>query len=883
MMNVTPLGAANGDRANYCQNTASAEAAMEGYYQNGRDPAGLWQGAGLAALGLTDGATVSDEAFSNVTRGLSADGGDLGVQGAGDKHRGGWDLTLSAPKSVSIAAASSDAEMHAKIIGKHNVAVSAALKFFEEKAAFCRRGKAGESHEKLDGLAFATYQHFDSRESDPQIHTHALVMNLAGRDDSTFGGIESKYLYEWKVAAGAIYRAELAKGMVELGFEVKKDREFFKLGGISDDICKHFSKRRTQIEAALKQANLPTGNAKTSEIASLSTRRKKLLDVVKETLMAGWKTELKKLGLTSQKINEIASGKHVEAYNSTALEFIENHEIIEEEPADLYQHLTQNDSVFEEKDMYKVAAIRAQLTGIGAAGVKAEVESALGNNEIIKLGSGKMTTRTMLETETKLVTQAQILRDRQNHGLNAETVKSALSEFTKINKFELSKEQIKAVNEITGIGDLKMVRGSAGSGKSTMLQAAKIAWQREGYTVIGAALSGKASAGLEAGSGIKAGTIHKMLFDIQNGKQNIDSKTLLVIDEAGMVGSRQMQKLTELVEKAGAKLVLVGDERQLQAVDAGGAFKLLQKQLSGFSELNEVRRQRNYLDKDAANEIAAGAGSIALKSYIDRGLIHVGETVDTTHEALVHAWANDTHKIEEKLIIAQTRNDVFKLNQSARLHMNLAAGHVIKTAMGEREISTGERIMITKNDSKFGVKNGQFATVQSMKFTRNGELAMFIKIDGQTNEINLKITGDKSFQDFDHGYAATVHKSQGSTVDSAYFYASEMSDKELGYVAMSRHRDQCQVFTPMSKLEDSVDRAGIEIEPDDLLKENINNTLKKLGEALEKSNQKETALNYISQKKAVEILAETKTKTKTNEAVVSSPSAAALQEVEMKM
>lgn len=516
-------------------------------------------------------------------------------------------------------------------------------------------------------------------------------------------------------------------------------------------------------------------------------------------------------------------------------------------------------SLFFLKKTYKTIAIRAQLTGIGAAGVKVEVESAFGNNEIIKLGSGKMTTRTMLEIETKLVTQAQILRDRQNHGLNAETVKSALSEFTKINKFELSKEQIKAVNEITGIGDLKMVRGSAGSGKSTMLQSAKIAWQSEGYRVIGAALSGKASAGLEAGSGIKAGTIHKMLFDIQNGKQNIDSKTVLVIDEAGMVGSRQMQKLTELVEKAGAKLVLVGDERQLQAVDAGGAFKLLQNQLNSFSELNEVRRQRNIEDRYAANSIASGAGSSALKSYIERGLIHVGETVDTTHEALVRAWANDTHKIEEKLIMAQTRNDVFKLNQAARLHMNLSAGHAVKTSTGEREINVGERIMITKNDGRLGVKNGQFATVEDMKFTKADELQMSIKIDGDIEEVNLKITGDKAFINFDHGYAATIHKAQGATVDSAYFYASAFSDKELGYVAMSRHRNQCQVFTPASKLEDALDSAGIEISADDFLEKNIGNTLKKLGEAIEKSNQKETTLDYISQQKAVEILAENKT------------------------
>lgn len=351
MMNVTALGAASGDKANYCQNTASQEAKMEGYYQNDHDPAGVWQGAGLQELGLRAGATVTDEAFAYVTRGYSPSGGNLGVQGSGDKHRAGWDLTFSAPKSVSVAAAAGDAVMQAKIIKAHNSAVTKSLQFIEEKAAFGRRGKSGAEHEKLSGLAFASYQHLDSRESDPQLHTHALLMNLAGRDDGSFGGIESKYLFEWKHAAGSIYGAELAKQMVELGFEVKKDREFFRLSGISDDICKHFSRRRTQIEAALKKANLPTGNAKTSEIAALATRKVKLLDVVKETLLASWKTELEKFGLTSNKINEIASGKHLEAEILTELEFIENNETFDADPEDLYEHLTVHESVFSEKDI----------------------------------------------------------------------------------------------------------------------------------------------------------------------------------------------------------------------------------------------------------------------------------------------------------------------------------------------------------------------------------------------------------------------------------------------------------------------------------------------------------------------------------------------------
>jgi ATP-dependent exoDNAse (exonuclease V) alpha subunit len=355
---------------------------------------------------------------------------------------------------------------------------------------------------------------------------------------------------------------------------------------------------------------------------------------------------------------------------------------------------------------------------------------------------------------------------------------------------------------------------------------------------------------LQEGSGIESSTIHRFLHDYEKGNIKVNENTVIVMDEAGMTGSELMQKVTEITVKHNAKMLLVGDERQLQSVSAGGAFKLIQKQLGGFSELNEVRRQRNEEDKDAANSIAAGQGASALNSYISRGLVHVGETVDSTRESLVKAWAADTHALQEKIIMAQTRNDVFHLNQLARSQLKLAPGNMIKTAIGEREISIGERIMITKNDSKLCVKNGQFATVSDMKFTKSGEVELTIKIDGNKDDIKLQVTGQNAFKHLDHGYAATVHKSQGATVDSAYFYASAFSDKELGYVAMSRHRDQCQVFTPLSKLEDALDRVGIELSEEEKIEDNVQTTLERLGKALEKSHQKTTSLDHITHDEA---------------------------------
>ncbi len=905
MMSISALGAAGGDKAWYAQSQASDESRMEGYYQGGdREPPGVWQGRGLEALGLELGDKVSDAVFKNIIEGRTADGSDLGVQGAGENHRAGWDLTFSAPKSVSLAWAAADGEMHSKISSAHNAATAKALAFIEDQAAYGRRGKAGAEHEKLPGLAFATYQHCDSREGDPQLHSHCLVMNLAHRADGTFGGIESKHIYDWHHAAGAIYRAELAKEMEALGFQVKKDRDYFKIAGISEDITKHFSKRRIQIETALAKAGIAAGKAKSSELASLSTRGKKLVEMTREVFLKTWKTLLGEKGLDAEKVNEISSENYIDqqqeatAIDSGELDFIDSADD-GEEAQDIFSKLTAHDSIFKEQDIYKLAAIESQLDGSGADGARAKVQDALAVGQIVHLKSGMMTTREMLKIESSMVRQAQNLRDRADHGIDNKTIDSALAEFTKEKGFSLSAEQEAAVRAITSAGDLKMVRGAAGSGKSTMAEAAKIAWQKQGYSVIGAALSGKAAAGLQDGSGIESRTIHRTLFEIEKGNLNINNKTVIVIDEAGMIGSRQMQKLTQIAEATGAKLVLIGDERQLQAVDAGGAFRALQNQLPEFAQLNEVRRQRNDLDKQAANDIATGKGAEALKNYIARDLVHVAETVDATRQAVVDAWSKDNRSAQDKIILAGTRKDVYELNQAARATMELGTNHKVQTATGEREFAAGDRVVITKNNSDLDIMNGNFGTVQSIKFNHSGELEMSIKIDGRDDLVKTQITGKDAFTNIDHGYAATVHKSQGATVDSAYFYAGSMTDKELGYVAMSRHRDVCQVFTARSKLEEQLDKSqaqatekmqalaqSIAIKKDlnidnidiqdfrdvrDFLNthadqviltdndgwgssQETKQTLIALGSALEQSNLKETTLDHVSIEQAEEII-----------------------------
>jgi Ti-type conjugative transfer relaxase TraA len=892
MMSIDSLGKAGGGKAQYCQSQTSQESKIEGYYQSeSGEPFGIWQGKGLEAQGLVAGQKITDSDFNNIIRGKDLNGDSL-MQGSGDNHRAGHDLTFSAPKSVSAAWAIADGPMRQKISDAQAKAVAAGLKMLEEKIVEARRGKGGAETEKVAGIITAQYEHCDSRELDPELHTHVLLMNLAQRQDGSFGGIESKQIYEWQHALGAVYRAELSSEIKELGFQVEADRDFFKIAGISDELCQEWSKRRTQIEAELEKRGIEPGSARSSEIASLSTREAKQ-EQSRDELFTRWQSEARAHGLDAQYINDLSSSliQHEIKSEATA----EAAEVEELYPDDLYHHLTQNNATFAEKDIYKIVAIRAQHKGLGLEHVLSEIQVALKNKQIINLENGKFTTREMLKLETTMIETARGLNSNRQQSISENTVKSALTEFTKTNGFSLSNEQQNAVNYITSSGQLKMVRGAAGSGKSTMAAAAKIAFQSEGYKVIGAALSGKAAAGLEVGSGIKSSTIHRLLYDIESGKQKLDNKSVLIIDEAGMVGTRMMHKLATHAEKSGAKLVLIGDERQLQAVDAGGAFKLLQKQLPEFAELKEVRRQRNDLDKEAANNIALGRGRYALTSFIERDLVHVGENSDNTKAQLVEAYLLDQNSGSEKLMLAQRRADVFQLNQVAREKNGLAGkGHIIKTANGPREFAHGDRIAITRNDSKLNIKNGEFGTLKNIEFDKSGELKFTVKIDGKDKDVSFNATAKDGFNHIDHGYAATVHKSQGATVNAAYFLATSLADKELSYVAMSRHRDTCQVFTSKSSLENQLDRASaaptegmikfmnaiceqreIDINKIDVniesfnevreflnensdteIDENVDQALRALSKAMQVSNQNENAIDYFSNVEQVKQLIE---------------------------
>ncbi|MBE1526406.1 Ti-type conjugative transfer relaxase TraA [Sphingopyxis sp. OAS728] len=416
-------------------------------------------------------------------------------------------------------------------------------------------------------------------------------------------------------------------------------------------------------------------------------------------------------------------------------------------------------------------------------------------------GEDRFTTRSMLETEQRLEGATATLDARRNHGV-ADRYRELALERALDRGLTLSAEQRGALEHVTGARGISNVIGYAGSGKSSMLGVARDAWEAAGYEVRGAALSGIAAEGLEQGSGIASRTIASLEHQWANGRELLTNKHVLIIDEAGMLGTRQLERVVSEAEKHGAKVVLVGDPEQLQAIEAGAAFRSTAER-HGAVEITSIRRQDESWQRDATRELATGRTGEAVARYADTGHLHAADTREVARGELVDAWDRDRqlHPDASRIILTHTNDEVRALNDEARARLrtggSLGPDVAMKAERGDRNFACGDRVMFQRNDRDLGVKNGTLGTVQSVGCMRMGVLLD----DGRSIAFDLK-----DYAHVDHGYAATIHKAQGMTVDRVHVLATPGLDRHSTYVAMSRHRQSVDLrygrddFAHQSKL-----------------------------------------------------------------------------------
>jgi Ti-type conjugative transfer relaxase TraA len=413
--------------------------------------------------------------------------------------------------------------------------------------------------------------------------------------------------------------------------------------------------------------------------------------------------------------------------------------------------------------------------------------------ELVALGKDgrdqeRFTSREMIATEARLERAGDELARGSGHGVSVSHRTGAL-EAAEGRGLVLSGEQRDAFDRIIEDRGLASVIGYAGTGKSAMLGVAREAWEREGYQVRGAALSGIAAENLEGGSGIQSRTIASLERAWAQGRDQLSRNDVLVVDEAGMIGTRQMERVLSHARDAGAKVVLVGDPEQLQAIEAGAAFRSIAER-HGAAEITEVRRQREDWQKEATRSLATGRTGEALHAYESRGMVQAADTREAARGDLVDGWdrQRQAEPDSSRIILTHTNAEVRALNEEARGRMR-ASGELgqdvgVTVERGRRDFAAGDRIMFLRNERSLGVKNGTLGTLEQV-----GEGRMAVRLDGG-ERVSFDI---KDYAHVDHGYAATIHKSQGVTVDRAHVLATPGMDRHGAYVALSRHREGVQL------------------------------------------------------------------------------------------
>ena len=520
-----------------------------------------------------------------------------------------------------------------------------------------------------------------------------------------------------------------------------------------------------------------------------------------------------------------------------------NAELIREKPEQVLAIITQEKSVFDRRDvartLHRYINDDAQMfqnafASVMASPALAQLQAERIDQQTGKIELAKYSTREMVNLESGMALSAERMAEARSHGIDRRHVDRAMerqddairrssggTSAASDDTARLSDEQRNAIEHITGPERISAVVGFAGAGKSTMLAAAREAWEAQGYQVHGAALSGKAAEGLEESSGIESRTLASWSRGWERDRGTLGRGDVFVIDEAGMVGSRQLAGFINEAEQRGAKIVLVGDHEQLQAIGAGAPFRAIAEQI-GHAELSDIRRQREDWQREASVSFATHRTTEGLAAYRDHGDIHLAATGDEARAEIVRDYLADRDERPDgtRIAMAHRRADVRALNEGIRAELQ-ERGELAKvepaggldgereqerpraltyqTNDGSRDFAEGDRIVFLENDRDLGVKNGMLGTVERVE--AGHIIAQLDGPKGQGDGDSVSIPTD-SYQAIDHGYATTIHKNQGATVDRAYVLASDTMDRHLTYVAMTRHRDGVQLYASQEEFTD---------------------------------------------------------------------------------
>ncbi|MDP9068419.1 MAG: relaxase domain-containing protein [Actinomycetota bacterium] len=797
MLNIGKL--ARGQQHYYLNSVARG---VEDYYMGSGEPPGYWLGGGATDLGLEG--RVLERALTPVLEGSDPATGEVISHRQHKARMPGFDLTFRAPKSVSLLHALGPKDASNEVVNAHDAAIAAALAYLERHTAVGRRGTDGVEPIGSSGFVAAAFRHRTSRAGDPLLHTHVLVANLIHCWDHKWSALDGRLLYSHAKTAGYLYQAQLRKELTRrLGVEWTQVRNgTAEIEGIPRATITEFSRRRAEIEIRMEQRG--EHSARAAQVATLDTRRAKDHKVRPEGLQPEWERRAKGVGLTRNDLANVLD---------------RTQETRRRLSRDLAEELFGPDGLTRDASSFTVREVIQALCerrgpAVSALEIEREAERLLSSDLVVRLSAAKSdflltssslrlangqvvpavndgtrySTKELIRLEERLIRRAV---DRQTDSVGIAD-RAVLREIL-ARRSSLTPEQHRMVEGLTRSGrGVDVAVGKAGAGKTFALDAAREVWESSGIKVIGCALSARAAKELQAGSGIESSTLAALMKDLDDwNAPGLDSDSVVVVDEAGMVGTRQLDALLNHAEDAGAKVVLVGDDKQLPEIAAGGAFRALKEQLPAI-ELSEVRRQTNSWERDALELLREGRSAEAVEVYGERDRLVVGRDAAETRAALVADWWQASQQ-GQAVMIAARKADVADLNDKARTI--LKAEGVLgdeELVMRGRPFAVGDEVMTLRNERSLGVINGSRGVVQSVDL-HAGQLEVRLADD----RIVTLSTEYLEAGHVTHAYAITGHKAQGMTTDRSFVLGDDSLYREWGYVAMSRGREENRLYVVM--------------------------------------------------------------------------------------
>jgi conjugative relaxase-like TrwC/TraI family protein len=741
-----------------------------------------------------------------------------------DARRAGLDLTFSAPKSVSLLFAFGDPATVAAVRAAHQTAIGQALAYLEEVAGHGVRGHHGDGRRAqqvtTDGLIGVGFEHRTSRAMDPQLHTHLVVPNLVHGADGQWSARDTRALHRHARTAGYLYQAVLRGQLTQtLGVgwgSVRRGQA--DLVGIPAAALRVFSTRRAQIDEQLEAAGTSGGRA--AQVACLTTRppkpRPQPLPGDGTGAIDGavglrdlWARRAADAGLHPDRIvRDALTASHGSALGTDPEDRRPLLARLTQAllgPAGLTEHATS----FDRADVLRglcehlppgTPASHDELQHLAdhvlshPAAVPLTSGRTKGGAQGIEAGpSARWTTRELLAVEARALTLAEHLATTPDPGMDPDWVEQRIEEST------LTAEQRDMVRDLTAPGgSLRLVIGPAGSGKTAALAVAYRAWRLQGRSVHGCALSALAARGLQTSTRIPSTSVAAMLNELENGRPHVQPGTVLIVDEAAMVGTRDLARLLTQAANRAMTLVLVGDPAQLPEIGAGGLFTHLTHHTHGNATtvLSGNQRQNHRWEQDALTQLRDGDIPAALDTYLAHHRVHITPDHQQLQDAVAAdylTWHDHLHHTDNRggsgrvLVVAATRRHATQINTRIREHLT-ARGDLTGPQLDAGTPDTplplraGDLVLVVANDHPRGLLNGEHAHITAVNVAR-AELTL-------TTPDQRDLTVDTAWAagHLAHGYALTCHKAQGQTVDVTLVAGSAALTRETTYTALSRGR-----------------------------------------------------------------------------------------------